>query len=166
MYSLAPPSLSSSAIRTLDQDNPYHLQDFEDPYVQSLSDIRSISNSLTGNQTHDVATQLPSFQAFARHQENTHKHINAATYEYNPYDQPLSIGSIENWRNTSQPTADRVYEGYGLAPSKPHIRPALLTGTTTTHHNVVPRPYGQMSVTSKGMKNIVPPDYYMQQMYK
>ncbi|CAH1454681.1 unnamed protein product [Lactuca virosa] len=152
-----PPSLTSLANRTMDQDNPYNLENFHDHNYQSLSDVQSLSTSVTGNQTFDAASQLPSFQALARHQENSQKHMDTVT-EYDLYGQPPSIGSIENPCQTSQPTADGIYEGYDLPPSKTDIRPvgSSVTGTTTADQIGAPQPFGQMSMTSKAIKNSAP----------
>ncbi|KAI3514879.1 hypothetical protein L1887_13626 [Cichorium endivia] len=161
----SPPSPSSALNKNLDPDNPYNLHDFHDHYNRSLSDVRPVTTSLTGNQIHEVAVQLPSFPALARPQES-HKH-DVPTDQYNPYVQPVSIGSLES-RPTSQPTADGVYEGYVLPPSKTDIRPAgsSVTGNSNDDQNVGPHPYGHLSVNSKSIKKITPPDYYTQQQYK
>ncbi|KAI3514878.1 hypothetical protein L1887_13625 [Cichorium endivia] len=165
----SPPSPSSTLNKNLDQDNPYNVQHFPDHHNPSLSHVRPFATSLTSNQTHDIADQLPSFQALTHdHQEHSHNHTDPAG-EYDPYGQPVSIGSVENRRATSQPTMDGVYEGYGLPPSKTDIRPmgSSVTGTSTDDQNVGPRPYGQMiSVTSKTIKKLTPPSYYTQQEYK
>lgn len=175
----------------MDQDNPYNLQHFHDHNNQSLSDVRPFFTSVTGNQTHDAAAPPPSFQDLVVYQENSQKHMDIAT-GYDLYGQPLSIGSIENRYMTSQPTADGIYDGYYLSPSKTDIRPAGLSATGTTIYegydlppsktDIRPagssvtrnttadqvgasQPFGQ-SLTSKDMKKIAPPDYYTQQKYK
>ncbi|CAI9298698.1 unnamed protein product [Lactuca saligna] len=147
----APPSLTSLANRTMHQDNPYNLQNFHDHNNQSISDVRPLSTSVTGNETYEAAAQLPSFQALARHQEKSQMHMDAAT-EYDLYGQPLSLGSIESPCQTSQPIADGIYEGYDLPPSRTDIRPAgsSVTGSTTADQIGAPQQFGQMSMTSKG----------------
>ncbi|KAI3747377.1 hypothetical protein L6452_09831 [Arctium lappa] len=170
----SPPSFSSAATTTSDHiHHSLYPQLHHEHNTPSLSDVRSFDKSYTGNDqiipipemyqpTAVAADQPPSFPALARDQGNSHKNAEAAPDYYNN-GQPPTIGSIDNRSGNSQASAaGGAYDGYGLPPSRNDVAPreTSQTGSVADDQNVVPQPYGQMSIIGRKIRKFEPPAYY------